>query len=563
MNLFSTYKVRLFEAIGESKRPLRFLRGGMLSLVSAAVIEIAAAAAPDSLGRGSLWEGDIVVYGGTASGVMAAIAARADGAKVALVEPGRHVGGMVTGGLSKTDINRPELLGGLARQFFERIGKHYGKAIDWYFEPHVAEEILDDWLKQTGVEVFFEHPLSSIEKQGSSILRLKSVVGRDFVAKVFLDCSYEGDLMKAAGVSYTVGREGRERYGESLAGRREILPGQHQALAGVSAYDPAGQLLPYVVRQADLAPLGAGDGKFQCYGFRLCLTDNLTNRIPVPQPDNYDRSRYGLVRNYLEAAKGSLGLHHFMCLPHLRNGKTDINTCGFVSTAPLGAAWRYPEASPERRQQIWNEHLSWAQGLIFFLQNDVAVPEDIRAGLSVWGLPKDEFADTGHWSRQLYIREGRRMLGEYVVNQHDLQQHRRKYDSIAMAGYNIDVREVQWVACEISRFPMVKEEVLQEGYLSYPVEPWEIPYRALLPRQGECDNLLVPVCASMSTIAYASYRMEPQYMMMGHSAGVAAALAIKQGAAVHLVDLNRLQKSLREQGQILTIPDSKGRKTLP
>jgi hypothetical protein len=375
---------------------------------------------------------------------------------------------------------------------------------------------------------------------------------------VFIDCSYEGDLMKAAGVSYTVGREGRDRYDESLAGRREILPGHHQAVAAVSAHDEHGNLLPYVVRQKDLAPIGAGDGKFQTYGFRLCLTDDPTNRITIAKPENYDPSRYGIVRNYLQAAKGKLGLGHFLCLSRLPNRKTDINGCGFVSTAPLGAAWNYPEANEQRRKEIWNDHLTWAQGFIYFLQHDPSVPENIRDALNDWGLPKDEFADTGHWSRQLYIREGRRMLGEYVVTQHDLQTHRRKYDSIAMAGYNIDVREVQWVACEISRFPLVKEEVLQEGYLSYPVEPWEIPYRAFLPRQEECDNLLVPVCASMSTIAYASYRMEPQYMMGGHSAGVAAALAVNQGEKVHLINLTRLQKVLRDQGQVLSTSDYSG-----
>jgi hypothetical protein len=251
-------------------------------------------------------------------------------------------------------------------------------------------------------------------------------------------------------------------------------------LAAVSPYDRAGKLLPYVVRQADLTPPGAGDGKFQTYGFRLCLTDNPTNRIPVPRPENYDPSRFGLVQNYLAAAKGRLGLHHFMCLSRLPNGKTDINGCGFVSTAPLGAGWDYPEANPQRRKEIWNEHLTWAQGLVYFLQNDPSVPADIRQALSVWGLPKDEFSDTDHWSRQLYVREGRRMLGEYVVTQQDLQKHRRKYDSIGMAGYNIDVREVQWVACEISRFPVVREEVLQEGYLSYPVEPWEIQCRVFV-----------------------------------------------------------------------------------
>ena len=500
-------------------------------------------------------EVDVVVYGGTASGVLAAVAAKQQGASVVLLEPGRHVGGMVSGGLGKTDMTRQErVIGGMARQFFKRVGKHYAKDIAWTFEPKVAEQTFNDVLKEAGVEVLFEQPLTSLEKQGSSIVRL-STAKATFTARIFIDCSYEGDLMKAAGVSYVVGREGQAKYGESLAGRREILPGHHQAVVPVPAYGQDGKLLPYVVRQADLAPPGVGDGKFQTYGFRLCLTNDPDNRIAISKPENYDAARFGLVCNYLKAGKDKLSLGHFMCLSPIPNHKTDINGCGFVSTAPLGAGWAYPEADAQRRQEIWKEHLEWAHGFLYFLQNDDSVPENIRRDIAPWGLAKDEFEDTGHWPHQLYIREGRRMLGEYVMTQHDLQKHRSKYDSIGMGGYNMDVREVQWVACEVSRFPVVKEEVLHEGYLSYPVEPYEIPFRSILPRQGECDNLLVPVCTSMSTIAYASYRMEPQYMIAGQSAGVAATLAVRTGAKVHRVDLTQLQQVLREQGQILAMED--------
>jgi len=508
-------------------------------------------------------QADVIVYGGTAGGVMAAVAAKQQGATVVLIEPGRHVGGMVSGGLGKTDMGRQErVIGGLARTFFQRVGRHYDKPIAWLFEPKVAESTFNDLLQEAGVEACFEQPLESIEKNGNSIVRIKTA-HREFAARLFIDCSYEGDLMKAAGVSYTVGREGRDKYGESLAGRREILPGHHQAVAPVPAYDQNGRLLPYVVRQADLPPVGAADGKFQFYSFRLCLTDDPANRLPIPKPDNYDPARFGLVRNYLKAGKDQLELRNFLCLSRLPNRKTDINTCGFVSTAPLGPAWEYPEANAQRRKEIWKEHLDWAHGFIYFLQNDPSVPPNIRQTLAPWGLTKDEFPDTGHWPHQLYIREGRRMLGEYLMTQQDLQQHRRKYDSIGMGGYNIDVREVQWVACEISRFPRVQEEVLQEGYLSYPVGPYEIPFRSLLPKQDECDNLLVPICASMSTIAYASFRMEPQYMIAGQSAGTAAALAIQTNSKVHRLDLNRLQQTLRKQGQILSADDIVAPKSAP
>jgi hypothetical protein len=536
------------------------LRGSMIASVGIAALEQTAVAVEDdnrSAAPPPRDSYDVVIYGATACGVMAAIAAKSEGLRVALVEPGRHVGGMVSGGLGRTDkMHEGRAIGGLAKQFYERAGKHYGEPIAWNIEPKVGEGTLKDWLKEAGVEVFFEQPLASVDKQEKSIVRLKTD-GAAFSGKVFLDCSYEGDLMKAAGVRYVVGREGREKYDESLAGRREILPGHHQAIVPVSAHYQDGKLVPYVVRQSEIAPTGAADGKFQSYCFRLCLTTDPENRLPLPKPKNYDPARYGLVRNYLEAGGEKLHLRNFLCISQLPNDKCDMNSCGFVSTDLLGAQWEYPEATRERRKEIWDEHLTWAQGLLYFLANDECVPIEIRKAMNHWGLPKDEFLDTDHWPHQLYVREGRRMLGEYVMTQHDLQKNRQKKDSIGVGGYNIDVREVQWVACEISRFPKVREEVLQEGYLRYPVEPYEIPFRSLLPRSDECDNLLVPVCASMSTIAYGSYRMEPQYMIAGHSAGLAAALAVKSDLAVHKVPIEILQRRLREQGQVISIGDPK------
>jgi hypothetical protein len=227
-----------------------------------------------------------------------------------------------------------------------------------------------------------------------------------------------------------------------------------------------------------------------------------------------------------------------------------------VSTDLLGASWEYPEASYERRKQIWNEHLTWAQGLMYFLGNDASVPESLRTEARHWKLPKDEFPDTGHWPHQLYIREGRRMLGEYVLTQHDLQEYRQKYDAIGMAGYNIDIREVQWVIHKVYHFPNVVDQVFTEGYLSMPLEPWQIPYRALLPRQEQCSNLLVTATISASTIAYASFRMEANYMIAGESAGVAAALAVKSNRPVHKIDIAALQGELRDRKQVLSAPKS-------
>src|SRR5581483_11537591 len=308
-------------------------------------------------------------------------------------------------------------------------------------------------------------------------------------------------------------------YGESLAGRQELLPGRHQFRFPVAADTSGGALLPLVLPEEKIGQIGAGDGRFQSYCFRLCLTNNAADRLPIEQPRDYNPARFALARRYLESAEGALSLSDFLGIVRIPNGKADINSTGPVSTDLLGASWEYPEANYERRRELWDEHLRWAQGLIYFLQNDSIVPESIRMEARQWGLPKDEFVDTGHWPHQLYVREGRRMLGEYVLTQHDLQKYREKYDSIGMAGYNIDIREVEWVAHAVYHFPTVINQVFTEGYLSMPVEPWQIPYRALLPRQQECSNLLVTVCISASTIAYGSFRMEPNYMIAGESAG--------------------------------------------
>jgi hypothetical protein len=499
---------------------------------------------------------DVVVYGGTAGGVMAAVAAAKDGASVALLEPGRHVGGMVSGGLGWTDMDRQQhVIGGYAREFFERVGRHYGETIAWRFEPKVAEKILRDWLTDAKVKTFFDHRVQSARKDGRRIVSLVAENGIEFAARIYIDSSYEGDLMKAAGVSSTVGREGQRTYGESLAGRRENLPGRHQFKAPVSPYDDEGRLAPYVVRQDDLAPLGEGDGKIQAYCFRLCLTDVKENQVPIERPRDYDPKRFVLARNYVRSAGSILTFHDFVGIrSRLPNGKIDGNSSGSVSTNLLGASWQYPDAGSARRRALWDEHLTWVQGLMYFAQNDRDVPAPIQTEARRWGLPRDEFTDTGHWPHQLYVREARRMLGEYVLTQRDLQESRQKYDSVGMGGYNIDIREVQWVAYKVFRFPDVADEVLMEGYVSQPIEPYEIPYRSLLPRQYEAENLLVTSCISASTIAYASFRMEPQYMIAGHSAGVAAALSARSGNALHTLDITALRRRLTEQRQVLSHP---------
>jgi hypothetical protein len=313
--------------------------------------------------------------------------------------------------------------------------------------------------------------------------------------------------------------------------------------------------VPYVRPETDLVPVGEGDGKVMAYGYRLCLTNDPTNRVPIGKPEGYDPARFGLVRNYAKALGDQIQIRDFAGISKMPNNKTDLNAA-IVSTNLLGAGLAYIEADFEIRKKILEEHRSWAHGLLYFLANDLTVPERFRSEISQWGLAKDEFVDTDHWPHQLYIREARRMLGEHVLTQQDLVRHTKKYDSVGMAAYNVDIREVQWIAKTVTRFPRVNQEVLMEGYLSMPVEPYEIPYRSLLPKWAECPNLLVPVAISASHVANASFRMEPQFMITGQSAGVAAAMAARSDVPVHHVDIRALQQRLRQARQILTAADA-------
>jgi len=498
---------------------------------------------------------DVVVYGGTAGGALAAVAAASEGVSVVLLEPGGHLGGMLTGGLGRTDMDRQQhVIGGLALQFFRETGKHYGQDLAWTFEPKVAEKILNSWVEDAGVEVRFHHRLAAVEKSANQIRRIQMVNGTAFEARVFIDSSYEGDLMARTGVSYTVGRESRKKYGESLAGIKEIQPGNHQLLVPVSPYDDAGQLLPYLVDERKVDAIGEGDDKVQAYCFRLCLSKVEENQVPFPKPADYNPKQFELLRRYLVACEQRFGrAFNPLGISEVPHGKTDVNSGGPISTNLLGASWEYPEAGYTRRQEIWNEHMSWTQGLLYFLANDTGVPEYLRQEMKGWGLAKDEFRDTDHWPHQLYVREARRMCGEHIMTQHDLEERREKFDSIGMGGYNMDVREVQWVAKMVYRFPVPKKEVLMEGYITVNVDPYQIPYRALLPLEHECSNLLVTSCVSASHMAYSSIRMEPQYMIMGQSAGVAAAMAVEKGLPVHKVGLVQLQRRLQGLGQILSL----------
>ena len=488
---------------------------------------------------------DVIVYGGTAGGVIAAVAAAREGLSVALVTPDRHLGGMVSGGLGWTDYGQKQVIGGYSLEFFERVGRKYGREIEWHFEPRVAEAVFDDLVTEARVQVFRGRlrETRGVRRNGSAIASIETEDGSTFAGAVFVDASYEGDVMAQSGVSYTVGREGVNEYGESLAGVRERTP-LHQFRAAVSPLDARGRLLPEIAaRTAD--PVGSADRRVQAYNFRLCMTKTADNRVAWPKPAVYDPSRYELLARYLPALERTLerplAINDVMKADVLQNGKTDTNNNGAFSTDFIGGSYGYPDGSYAARARIRQAHVDYIQGFLFFLATDVRVPASLSAEMKAWGLCRDEFADNGHWPYQLYVREARRMIGEYVMSQKDIQSDLTKPDAIGMGSYNSDSHNVQ-------RRPTADEAAVEnEGDMQVPVTPYQIPYRVMLPKRAQATNLLVPVCFSATHVAYSTLRMEPQYMILGHAAGVAARMAIDARAAVQEVDVSALRARLRSQ----------------
>lgn len=511
---------------------------------------------------------DVVVYGATSAGVAAAVAAAEAGARTLLVEPGRHLGGMTSGGLGYTDVGDVRALGGAAARLRADVAEHYGTAPGHYAgpEPHVAESIFRRWLEQAGVEVVFDARLAAVEtvegREGRELRALTTEGGDRIEGAVFVDAGYEGDLLASAGVPYRVGREDRSLHGERFAGRQELVPGMHAMPPWVSPFagDPGGLREGALLAQLHdrpLAAVGAGDGGVMSYGFRVCLTQ-AADRIPFDRPDDYDEEYWELARRLFardrregveRTAGRMLGLE-----PNLPGGMADGNSLGPVSLSVLdGSAWEYPEASAERREELRRHHEAHTCGFLHFLSHDPAVPAAIRADVSRWGLPRGEFADTGHLPHQLYVREARRMAGERILTEHDLLAGSIPPDTVALGSYHIDIREVQRVWRWVYEHPAPIGTVFTEGYLSVPVPVYGIPYAALLPRRQDAANLLVPVCLSASAVAFASVRMEPQYMMLGQAAGTAAALAARAETAVQAVPFDALAARLRDAGQRMTI----------
>lgn len=493
---------------------------------------------------------DLIVYGGTAGGVIAAVTAAREDLRIALLEPGNHLGGMVTGGLSATDHGEKEVVGGYSREFYERLGRHYGREIEWYPEPRIAERVFQEMVQETErVAVFYQHRLrekGGVNKEGRRLTEIRMENGSVFQAGVFIDASYEGDLMAQAGVSYTWGREGAGQYNESLAGVRPKDP-NHQFDFPVSAYDERGRLLPEI-QEGPRGELGTGDRKIQAYNFRMILTTDQSNRIPFSRPPGYRSERYELLSRFLTefvTLNGRPPRVDEILLPRdIANHKWDFNNRGPFSTDYIGKNWDYPNASYQKRGEIWQDHIDYTKGLLYFLAHDRRIPKRLQEELNEFGLAKDEFLDNENWPYQLYVREARRMVGDFVMTQKDIQTELTKPDVIGMGSYNSDSHNVQ-------RYVTEERNAQNEGNMEVPVAPYQIPYRLIHPEKSEATNLLVTVCFSASHVTYSTLRMEPVYMIIGQAAGAAAKMAISEKAPVQDIDTGALTAKLRDQGAVM------------
>jgi hypothetical protein len=503
---------------------------------------------------------DVLVYGATPGGFCAAIAAAREGSSVLLLEPSDHVGGVNTGGLCFSDSNQTvrSTVRGLFEEWHERIEKDYqARAVElpykvsekdhksWTYEPHVAAKITKQMLDEAGVKVLTKRVLKSVDKEGTRITRIVTSDG-EFTARVFVDATYEGDLMAAAGVSWTIGREAKKDFGETLAGKQYPKPKMNMSGLGAD-----GKPLP-LITTIDAGPEDEGDKRVMVYSFRLCLTKEASNRVPFPESAHYDPARFEVVRRYFAQEKRPVLLWDLYPLP---GNKFDANN-GIgkqFSMGLVGGCNTWCEGDQTERAKVWEAHKQYTLELYHFLTTDAAVPENLRAQLSELGLCRDEFASYNHWSPQLYVREGRRMKGEYVLSQKDIMEQATKDDVAVVSSFPIDSHDCQRVA--------LKDGVINEGTI-VPARmkdrrhgyPYQVPYRSLTPKVAECDNLLVPVALSATHVAYCSIRVEPTWMILGQSAGIAAALSAKQNLAVQKLPYAALRERLLAQKQVLELP---------
>ncbi len=523
---------------------------------------------------------DLVVYGGTAAAVTAAVQAKQMGKTVVVVSPDKHLGGLSSGGLGFTDTGNKAVIGGLAREFYHRVYQHYQKpeawvwekreqygnkgqgtpAIDgenrtmWIFEPHVAEAIFEDFIREYKIPVVRNEWLdrkNGVKKVGANIVSIKTLSGKTYAGRMFIDATYEGDLMAAAGVSYHVGRESQDAYGEQWNGvQTGVLHHRHHFDAvkeRISPYwipgDPSSGALPRI-STAPPGEYGSGDKKVQAYCFRMCLTDHPDNRLPFPKPVGYDPKQYELLLRVFQAGWRET-FHKFDRIP---NRKTDTNNHGPFSTDNIGMNYDYPEASYERRRRIIREHEQYQKGWLYFIANDPRMPKDVQEEFRKWGLARDEFKNNGNWPHQIYVREARRMIGSYVMTENELLKKRPTPNPVGMGSYGIDSHNIQ-------RYIIGDEKdayVQNEGDIGVSTNgPYQIAYGSLIPKKGQTNNLLVPVAVSSSHIAFGSIRMEPVFMILGQSAATAAVLAIDGKLAIQDLPYAKLRERLLQDKQIL------------
>jgi hypothetical protein len=514
-------------------------------------------------------QADVVVYGCTSAGIAAAVEIKRHGHSVSLLCPGGHIGGMSTNGLGFADAGDHDAIGGLALKFYRDLKAHYtaagytgptrGQTAEsrspndrdtmWIFEPHVAEAVYGGWLKEAGVRPILNqklvlNPKRGVTKDGAHIRQIHTVDGHVYKGRIFIDATYEGDLLAMAGVSFTTGREGNAKYRETLNGIQVAGSTNHQFVKDVDPYrvpgDPSSGLLPGI----DPKPAGIdgeGDNRLQAYNYRLCMTKTPAKRTAFKRPDHYDPMRYEVLGRYLDAGfRGPFGI--FSSIP---GGKTDTNNYGAFSTDDIGMNYAYPTADYAERAKIADEHRRYQEGFFWFLQNDPRVPADVRQSMAPWGLCADEFTANGNWPRELYIREARRMVSDFVMTEPHLRGLIPTPEPIGLGSYNLDSHNVR-------RYVDAGGHVRNEGNIEIsPGRVYGISYRAIVPKRAEAANLLAPVAVSASHIAYGSIRMEPVFTILGQSAGAAASQALDDGVAVQSVDYGKLKKTLLHEGQML------------
>jgi len=523
---------------------------------------------------GRAYHADIIIYGGTSAAISAAVQASRSGKSVIVVSPDKHLGGLSSSGLGFTDTGNKIVIGGIAREFYHRVYLHYQNnqawrwqqkeeygnkgqgtpAIDgadrtmWIFEPHVAESIMEAFVKENKLQVFREEWLdrdNGVDIKSAAISGIRTLSGKYFKGKMFIDASYEGDLMAAAKVDYHIGREANSIYKETWNGVQPLVfqHGHHFA-SNISPYRISGDrgsgLLPGVSEQAP-GTKGSGDLKLQAYCYRMCLTDKMENRKPFTKPEHYDPMNYELLVRVFQSGWKEL----FNKYDPIPNRKTDTNNHGPFSTDFIGMNYEYPEASYEKRKQIIKAHEDYQKGLMYFMANDSRVPEVYRTAMQKWGLAKDEFVDNENWPYQIYVREARRMVSNYVLTEHEVLGRRNVPKPIGMGSYALDSHNTQ-------RYVTAEGYVQNEGDIGVKApRPYSISYDAIVPKANQCKNLLVPVCLSSSHIAYGSVRMEPVFMILAESAATAAALAIDQNIGIQQVSYPQLRARLLKQKQHL------------